>query len=117
MLTQVYGAVRGPWTPEAEKEYQELRADEPLFRTYWSNPTTWREVHALGAAEAFEQRWRRYDGLRFARLCHYLRARTPDAVVGYTFFIYRLTTEEIDATLNGPYSQWLAAIEKPGRKD
>jgi hypothetical protein len=117
MLSQVYGPVRGSWTPEAEREYQQLRADEPLFRTYWLNPATWREVHELGAAEAFEQRWRRYDALRLARLCHYLRVRRPDAVVGFSIFIYRLTSAEVDAVLHGPYSEWLAAIEKLPRQD
>ncbi|MDI1335419.1 MAG: glycosyltransferase family 39 protein [Lacunisphaera sp.] len=117
MLSEVYGTERGPWTTAAEKEYQQLRADEPLFRTYWQNPATWREVHELGAADAFEHRWRRYDALRFARLCHYLRARQPDAVVGYSFFIYRLTAAEVDAALNGSYSRWLAAIEQLARKD
>ena len=66
MLSQVYSPVRGPWTPGAEREYQQLRAKEPLFRTYWRNPDTWREVHELGAAESFEETWQRYDVLPFA---------------------------------------------------
>ncbi|MBI2498164.1 MAG: glycosyltransferase family 39 protein [Opitutae bacterium] len=117
MLAQVYGAVPGPWTPEAEREYQQLRASEPLFRVYWSNPATWREVHDLGAAEAFEKMWRRYDALRLARLCHYLRARPPDAVVGFSIFIYRLTAAEVGAVLHGPYSELLATVEKVRRQD
>lgn len=117
MLSQVYSPVRGPWTPEAEREYQRLRAQEPLFRTYWQNPATRREVHALGAAESFEETWQRYDTLRFARLCHYLRARQPDAVVGYSIFIYRLTAAEVDAVLNRPYSEWLAAVAQARVKD
>ncbi len=115
MLSQVYGAERGPWTPEAEREYQQLRADEPLFRTYWQNPTTWREVHQLGAAEDFEKTWRRYDTLRLARLCHYLRARPPDDNVGFSIFIYRLTAAEVDAALNRPYSELRAAIDRVRR--
>jgi 4-amino-4-deoxy-L-arabinose transferase-like glycosyltransferase len=115
MLAQVYGAAPGPWTPEAEREYQQLRGKEPLFRTYWQNPATWRDVHQLGAAEDFEKTWRRYDTLRFARLCHYLRVRPPDATVGFSIFIYRLTAAEVDAALNGPYSELLAAIEKVRR--
>jgi 4-amino-4-deoxy-L-arabinose transferase-like glycosyltransferase len=112
MLSQVYSPVRGPWTPELEREYQRLRADEPLFRTYWRNPDTWRDVHALGVAGKFEETWQRYDALRFARLCHYLRARPPDAAIGYSIFIYRLTGAEVDAVINGPYSRWLMAITR-----
>lgn len=112
MLAHVYSPVRGPWTPDLEKEYQEARTKEPLFREYWRNATTQREVRATGAGDAFEKTWQRYDLLRFARLCHYLRARRADANVGYSMLLYRLTQPEVDAALNGPYSQWLQAIEQ-----
>lgn len=112
ILTQVYGPLRGAWTPEAEKEYQELRGKEPLFHNYWVNPDTWRDVHELGAADSFQKTWNRYDELRLARLCQYLRVRPPDAIVGYSIFIYRLTEGEISAALNGPYSALLTAIEQ-----
>lgn len=112
MLAHVYSPVRGPWTPDLEKEYQEARTKEPLFREYWRNATTQREVRATGAGDAFEKTWQRYDLLRFARLCHYLRARRADATVGYSILLYRLTQPEVDTALNGPYSQWLQAIEQ-----
>jgi hypothetical protein len=110
MLQQVYSPVRGAWTLELEKEYQDARLKEPLFREYWRNPSTRREVIATGAAIAFERTWQRYDLLRFARLGHYLRARRPDDMVGYSILIYRLSDAEITAALDTPHSEWLQAI-------
>ncbi len=96
MLSQVYSPVQGPWTLELEREYQTLRQAAPALREAWRQQ---------------ESTWLRYDALRFARLCHYLRARRPNAVIGYSIFIHRLTQAEVDAVLNGNYSRWLQAIE------
>jgi 4-amino-4-deoxy-L-arabinose transferase-like glycosyltransferase len=117
MLVQVYSPVRGPWTPALEAEYQAARAKAPLFREYWRSAATQQAVRATGAGDAFEQTWQRYDLLRFARLCHYLRARPADATVGYSILLYRLTQSEVDAALNGPYSQWLQAVENATRSN
>ncbi|MFZ9682446.1 MAG: hypothetical protein ACO3DQ_04480, partial [Cephaloticoccus sp.] len=87
MLQRVYTQVRGPWTPALEQTY-------------------WARAHAIAAAapdtppttadlEAFEQ-------LRFGRFCNYLAPRAPDAVVGRTFLVYRLSESELDAALNQP---------------
>jgi hypothetical protein len=114
MLQQVYSPVRGAWTTEAEKEYQTLRANEPLFREYWRNPAIREEVRQTGVAVAFEKSWERYDVLRLARLCHYLRARPADGMVGYSIFIYRLTDGEVAAALQRNYSDWLRAIGQAG---
>jgi 4-amino-4-deoxy-L-arabinose transferase-like glycosyltransferase len=109
-LQQVYGATRGEWNAEFEKEYQTLRAREPYFREFWNNPAIRAELERNGTRRAFEQSWQRYDGLRLTRLAAYLRARQPVAVIGYSIFIYRLNADEINAAVNGPYSQWLMAI-------
>lgn len=42
--------------------------------------------------------WRVGD-YRFARLCHYLRARKPIATIGYSILIYRLTESDLRAAL------------------
>ena len=115
MLQQVYSPVRGAWTVAFEQEYQAERLKEGLFREYWTNADTRDAVRASGAATAFEETWRRYDLLRFARLCHYLRARRPDAVIGHSIFIHRLSAVELQAVLHGTYSDWLQAIEQAGR--
>jgi hypothetical protein len=115
-LQQVYCSVRGPWTLKNEKEYQEGRAKEPLFREYWNNPAIREEVARTGEAGNFERTWAIYDGLRFARLCHYLRARQPDAQPGYSILVYRLTQAELDAAVHGDLRQFAAAIERAGSR-
>lgn len=112
MLQQVYSPFRGPWSLGMEKEYQEARAKEPLFREYWHNSSVREELALLGSDKAFEDTWARYNLLRFARLCHYLRARQPDAQPGYSILVYRLDQAEIDAALNGDLRQLGAAIER-----
>lgn len=112
MLQHVYSSFRGPWNLAREQAYQEARAKEPLFREYWRNPEIRQQLARLGEAENFERTWQGYDQLRFARLCHYLRARQPDAQPGYSILVYRLTQAEIDAALNGDLRQFGAAIER-----
>jgi hypothetical protein len=114
LLQQVYSPVRGEWTLEHEKAYQDARLKEPLFREYWRNPATRREVIDSGAAAEFEMTWQRYDQLRFARLCHYLRARGPDAMVGYSILVFRLDDAEVARALHTPYSEWRRAVAAAG---
>jgi hypothetical protein len=117
MLQQVYSSMRGEWSLAWEREYQEGRLKENLFWKYWSDAATREEVRAAGAAEAFERTWQRYDLLRFARLCHYLRVRQPDMVIGHSIFIYRLTDAEVTGAMKGNYSDWLRVIEQARGKD
>ena len=112
MLAQVYSPFHGDWTAAREREFQEGRAKEPLFREYWRNPSVRAELTRLGTSDAFERTWMTYDRLRFARLITYLRARPPDAVIGYSIFIYRLTAEELTAALERDASTLATAIER-----
>ncbi|MCX6952571.1 MAG: hypothetical protein NTV51_10465, partial [Verrucomicrobia bacterium] len=56
--------------------------------------------------------WTRFDLLRFARLCYYLRVRPPEANVGYSIFIYRLSAGEVAAATNGSLTDWQKLIER-----
>lgn len=112
MLQHVYSTIRGPWAARHEKAYQEGRAKEALFREYWRNPAIREELARIGEAKNFERTWQNYDDLRFARLCHYLRARQPDAQPGYSILVYRLTQAELDEALGGDLRQFAAAIER-----
>ena len=112
MLEHVYSPIRGPWTLELEKEYQELRAVEPLFADYVRDPKRRAELNRDATEAQWRRTWTRHDLLRFARLCHYLRVRAPDANVGYSILIYRLSAEEIAAATAGSFSHWRALIER-----
>ncbi len=108
MLQHAYSSVRGDWTPALEQEYQALRANEQLFLASGPNGPS----PAGFSVEKWRAIWKRYEILRFARLCHYLRARPSDAMIGYSILIYRLDADEVDVALNRNYSALLDAIEK-----
>jgi len=82
VLAEVYTPFRGPWTAEREATYQALRRQV--------TPTTPAVDYAL------------YDRLRFARLCKFLQGRTPDGFAGYSILLFRLSSDELRAALEGP---------------
>ena len=53
-----------------------------------------------------EESWNRtfvkFDQMRMGRLAAFLRHREPDAMVGYTILIYRLTDADVAQALDGP---------------
>jgi hypothetical protein len=102
MLEQVYSPVQGPWTPALEEHYQALRVFEPLFRAYASGPAARAKLEAEMSPEKWKAARDRFLQLRFARLCDFLRARAPDANIGYSILIYRLSAEEVNAATGGP---------------
>ena len=70
------------------------------------------DLQKNGVADAFEKTWSRYDRLRFARLCLYLRARGPDANVGYSILVFRLTTAEVAGAISARWTDFCKLIEK-----
>ncbi len=112
LLQQVYGPVRGPWTINFEREYQQLRGLEPVFASFRHDPIVRSELERAGSSKQVQRDLARFDSLRFARLCYYLRVRRRDADVGHSIFIYRLTSEEVAKATAGPLSDWSVLIEK-----
>lgn len=84
MLHRVYTQVRGPWSMGYEQSYQ---AHAQAIATG--------KDHHTRDLETFEQ-------LRFGRLCHFLRQRQPDAIIGNTLFIYNLTEADVTLALTAP---------------
>lgn len=101
MLQHVYMPDRGPWTAEYEREYQQLRQNDAHFRALKADPHGHPELMREVTPEQWSKAWTHYERLRFARLCHYLRARRPDAMPGYSILVYRLAQAELDAALAG----------------
>ncbi len=112
MLQHVYSKVRGDWTLELEREYQQLRATEPELLAFQDNPARRAELLRDVPAEKWAAAWQRYEQLRFARLCHYLRARAAEATIGHTIRIYRLTADELRAAVGGDLRAWSALIQR-----
>jgi len=114
MLEQVYSTVRGPWTASLEAEFQFLLMYEPMFRLYAEDPS----ARARLERELPNKKWiesrDRFQHLRFARLCYYLRVRKPDADVGHSILIYRLSAAEVRAATAGSLADWSSLIERSG---
>lgn len=111
MLQHVYSPIRGEWTLALEAEYQAIRRLAPDFVLLpsESSPTPSSEP---GAIQDLRQALiLRHDQLRFARLCHYLRVRKPDAHIGYSILIYRLTETEVTSATGDSLQEWHKLIE------
>ena len=93
MLQDVYSPWRGEWTLETENLYRQLKV----------------KLQQLPASE--EEKYKRssdfwkLDRLRFARLCQYLRVRKPEAEIGYSIFVYRVSQEELHAAIDGSLNE------------
>ena len=92
MFQQIYTLVRHGWAPVHERRYQELRAWADAWLADLDH--TPRET-ALPLLIELEH-------LRFGRLCAKLHPRVPDAEVGYSILIFRLTDADVKAALDGP---------------
>lgn len=112
MLQQVYSDVRGPWTMPLESEYQQLRAIEPTLLAYQGDAGKRAELLRSAPAGNWSAAWKRYEQLRLARLCHYLRVRKPEAMIGYSILVYRLDATELQAAAGGTLDDWRRLIER-----
>lgn len=109
LLQQTYSEIRPPWSDAYEKEYTGLRSVEPALIDYSRHPDRRPAWEATVPAEKWPVMWRRYEELRFGRLCAVLRQRTPDAQIGYSINIYRLSAEDI-ALATGDVERWRRAV-------
>lgn len=108
-LQLVYSQVHGPWTPDHERAYQQLRRVEPLLIEYGHSGEVRAHIDAIPSQPSWAQRIDLYDKLRFARLCHYLRARGPDEMIGGSILLFHLDATELRAALDDPLPPNLAS--------
>jgi len=107
MLQDVYSPVRGEWTTIREATYKRLLE---RMRTELAEGKRTPDIAELGEGPS-EPLWF-LDRLRFARLCLYLRMRPPDAVIGYSQFIFRLDAEEVRIAVDGTPQELSALMER-----
>jgi len=92
---RVYLGIAGSWSPLHEQRYQDIgRALPPDAAS------------AARLTEAQREEWMRnamlFEILQFGRVCHFLRDRPPDEIVGASILIFRLTDEEVSRALASP---------------
>ena len=112
MLQQAYSPVRGPWTLVLEREFQAARSLEGAMQEFQDDPARRAVLLETATSEKWQAAIKRYEWLRLARLCHYLRARPPDASIGYSILVYRLTAGEVHAATAASLREWSQLIER-----
>jgi hypothetical protein len=114
MLHRGYTLVRGPWSQAYEGEYQRLTAwVHHLNRLPKGATPTDTDGTALPAKEV-QTRLVNLEQMRFARLCYFLQLRPPDAVIGHSILIYRLSDQEVAVAESAPLPLLAAAAAAQG---
>jgi 4-amino-4-deoxy-L-arabinose transferase-like glycosyltransferase len=106
LLQDVYSPVRGPWSPGREAVYKAL-----LGKLRAELASRARNPDLIDFGEGPNKVLWDLDRLRFARLCTYLRMRQPDAVIGYTIFVYRLSPQEVHGAVDGSVQEFTDLLE------
>jgi 4-amino-4-deoxy-L-arabinose transferase-like glycosyltransferase len=98
-LQQVYQPDLQEWTATKDSTYRELL---PAMRELEALPVTDNAalVRAVNARDpGFREQFEAFQEYRFGKLCACLRRRKPDAQVGHSILVYRLTGEDLERAL------------------
>jgi hypothetical protein len=90
------------YTPQRESDYQAAFKNLVTFARASEDERTWSALLQKTGESYWHDLFRQYDQLRTGRLVAFLRHRQPDAMVGYSILIYRLSDADVDHALNGP---------------
>jgi hypothetical protein len=101
MLQGVYSPYPPPWTSANETLYGQVRTEIKRWNSTENDFVARQHLLQEHGLESWAARIKIYGDLRLARLCSYLRHRTPDDEVGYSILIYRLSNEEVHQALSG----------------
>jgi hypothetical protein len=91
----------GAWTPEYERRYQDVLYNLRGFDGTADDPAARAALIKQTGEEFWVKLFGLYERMRFARLAAHLRERTPDADVGHSILIYRLSEEEVARAIGG----------------
>ena len=105
MHLDVYSPFAGPWDSQKETNFQVLSRGARAQRE--SDPST----AVIGASPDIGSNYWTLERLQFARLVNYLRLRSPDAVLGYSIFVHRLSEQEVRSITQGDAAEYVALLE------
>jgi hypothetical protein len=89
------------YKPEYETNYQAAMQNSEIFAQASRSEETLSALMRQTGEEYWRQLFAQGDQLRTGRLVTYLRRRQPDAMVGYSILIYRLTDKDVAEALKG----------------
>lgn len=90
------------WKPENEKNYQASIENIKSYNKAAENEQTRAALIERTGDEYWWRTFLQFDQFRMGRLAAFLRHREPDAMVGYSILIFRLTDSDVAAALYGP---------------
>lgn len=103
LFQAVYLVAMGPWNALYEKLYQEARHNIETFERAASHRGQQRDLIRQRPPGFWAREYVRYDHLRFARLCAWLRHKgDPPHQVGHALFVWKLDAAALQAALLGP---------------
>lgn len=105
MLQDVYSPLAGPWDAQRERNFQYLSRTSRAQRA--QDPST--GVIPIDAVVG--DNYYTLERLQFARLVNYLRLRSPEAQLGYTIFVHRLSAAEAEVITAGDTPAYLALLD------
>jgi hypothetical protein len=90
------------YSPDTEQAYQAAVKNLTVFAQASQDEHAW----AALIQQTGDQFWRdlfvQFDQMRTGRLAAFLRQREPDAQIGHSILVYRLSDADVDRAVNGP---------------
>ena len=90
------------YKPEYETNYQAAVKNAAVFAQASLDSQSMASLMRDTGEDYWAQLFSALDQMRTGRLAAFLRQRRPDAMVGYSILIYRLTDADVAQALNGP---------------
>lgn len=113
-LQHVYSPLMGHWTESYELLYRRVLANLDALERTRTDPQSRQRVSDAQGDSFRSNQVAMSVKLRFARLCAYLRQREPDASIGYSILIYRLSDQQVQDALYGPPAELIPEIQVRG---
>ena len=90
------------YKPEDERDYQSAIGNLAAFARAAEDERKWTALMQQTGEHYWRDLFVRFDRLRTGRLLAALRQREPDASIGYSILVYRLSDADVDRAVNGP---------------
>jgi len=103
MFQNLYTMTFGPWNRRYEEEYQATIRELGLTEETAGDTAALASVLQTHPDAFWQEYYSRFEKLRFARLCAWLRAtnRLPDDNVGYSILLWKLDDRALHEALWG----------------
>ena len=102
-LLDIYSRTMGSWPLGAEMVYRKSIFALYLYAKSLQSPQgKERFIQKVGGEKRLDEVLRGLDDLRKKRLCLLLRRREPDASVGYSILLYRISEQDLKTALLDP---------------